>query len=71
LRLPFNERYGARGEGFIECHHLVALSTLRPGQRTRLSDLAVVCANCHRMIHRGTPWLGLEELRALLAAASD
>jgi 5-methylcytosine-specific restriction protein A len=66
----FKERYGDRGEGFIECHHLSAVSTLRPGQRTRLSDLALVCANCHRVIHRGTPWLGLDELRALLAVTT-
>jgi 5-methylcytosine-specific restriction protein A len=66
----FRERYGERGEGFIECHHLSAVSTLRPGQRTRLSELALVCSNCHRMIHRRTPWLALDELRALVSVQS-
>jgi 5-methylcytosine-specific restriction protein A len=63
----FANRYGALGEGFAEVHHLVPLSELTPSRRTRLSDLAVVCANCHRMIHRRRPWLSIDELRATLA----
>jgi len=48
----FVEQYGG-GEGpFIECHHRWPLSRLRPGQRTTIHDLALVCANCHRMLHR-------------------
>ena len=45
----FSDFYGSVGEGFIECHHIVPLSQLRPGQRTKLSDLGLVCASCHRM----------------------
>ena len=37
----FSDFYGSVGEGFIECHHIVPLSQLRPGQRTRLSDLGL------------------------------
>jgi 5-methylcytosine-specific restriction protein A len=62
----FEERYGERGQGFIECHHTQPVHTLRPGQRTRASDLALVCSNCHRMIHAGRPWLAVEDLRKLL-----
>jgi hypothetical protein len=36
------------------------------GQKTRLADLALLCANCHRMIHARRPWLTLDELRGLL-----
>ncbi len=61
----FAIHYGARGVGFIECHHTRPLHTLRPGEKTRLLDLALVCANCHRMIHAGRPWLTMEELRAI------
>jgi 5-methylcytosine-specific restriction protein A len=46
----FNATYGAHGTGFIEVHHVSPLHTLKPGSRTRLQDLAVLCANCHRMI---------------------
>lgn len=66
--LDFGEQYGSRGEGFIECHHLQPLSTLRPGQRTALTDLALLCSNCHRMVHVRQPWLTLDELKAIQAS---
>lgn len=62
----FLEAYGEHGRGFIECHHTKPLHALRPGDRTKVSDLALVCANCHRMLHARRPWLSLAELRALL-----
>jgi len=48
----FVEQYGGPEGPFIECHHRWPLSRLRPGQRTTMLDLALVCANCHRMLHR-------------------
>jgi 5-methylcytosine-specific restriction enzyme A len=63
----FATTYGPRGNGFIECHHVQPLHTLRPGVRTRLSDLALVCSNCHRMIHARSPWLSMDELRTMIA----
>lgn len=59
----YQQVYGQLGEGFIECHHTVPLSELAPGQVTKLGDLALVCANCHRMIHRSKITLTLAELR--------
>jgi 5-methylcytosine-specific restriction protein A len=61
----FSAAYGERGEGFIECHHRIPLSQLATVTRTRLADLAVLCANCHRMIHR-KPWLSVEALAGAL-----
>lgn len=49
----FERTYGPLGEGFAEVHHLHPLASLSAGTRVSLNDLAVVCANCHRMIHRG------------------
>tara|TARA_B100000949_G_C14090247_1_gene369680 strand:- start:70 stop:297 length:228 start_codon:yes stop_codon:yes gene_type:complete len=49
----FSEVYGEHGTGFIEVHHKVPVSTL--GDDTRVDpkqDIAVVCSDCHRMIHR-------------------
>lgn len=66
----FAARYGSRGVGFIECHHTRPLHTLRPGEKTRLQDLALVCANCHRMIHASRPWLTMDELRAICRPAT-
>jgi 5-methylcytosine-specific restriction enzyme A len=63
----FAATYGGRGENFIECHHTKPVSELRPGQKTKLGDLALVCANCHRMIHARRPWLSLGELKTTLA----
>ncbi|MEQ8209818.1 MAG: HNH endonuclease [Lacipirellulaceae bacterium] len=38
--------------GFIEAHHIKPLSELRNPTITTMDDLILVCANCHRMIHR-------------------
>lgn len=62
----FANVYGQHGDGFIECHHTKPVSGLTAGERTKMSELAVVCSNCHRMIHRKRPWLSLESLKVLL-----
>lgn len=62
----FVETYGERGTGFIECHHTVPVSSMEPGRKTKLSELALVCANCHRMIHSQRPWLDIEQVRSLI-----
>jgi 5-methylcytosine-specific restriction protein A len=62
----FETRYGDVGHGFIECHHLVALSSTSGERTTKLEDLALVCSNCHRMIHRKQPWLSIAVLAAAL-----
>ncbi|GAA5003156.1 HNH endonuclease [Kitasatospora paranensis] len=61
----FQWAYGDRGAGYIECHHIVPLHVTGES-RTKLSDLALICANCHRMIHRRAPWPTPDELRALM-----
>ncbi|MFI6900498.1 HNH endonuclease [Nonomuraea sp. NPDC050394] len=63
----FASRYGQRGEGYIEVHHVVPLHQAGEG-RTKLSDLALICSNCHRMIHRKAPWPTPTELRDLIQA---
>jgi len=61
----FVTRYGERGHGFIECHHNVPLS--QSGETTtRIDDLALLCANCHRMIHVRSPMLTVAELRKVI-----
>ena len=62
----FKATYGERGDGFIECHHTSPVSQLKPGQKTKLSDLALLCSNCHRMVHRGKHWLTINELKGLM-----
>lgn len=61
----FQEAYGDAGEGFIEAHHRKPVSTLKKGEKTRLADLALVCANCHRVLHkRGL--MAVEDLAKLI-----
>ena len=67
----FKAVYGPAGDGFIECHHTKPVASLVPGDRTKLSELALVCANCHRMLHRPKRWLSIQELRNLLSAAAN
>ena len=52
---------------YIETHHKVPLSELKEDQiaETFVDDLALVCANCHRMLHK-KPYSSVEDLRATL-----
>ncbi len=61
----FKSFYGTMGGNFIECHHRIPLHRLQPGSITRLSDLALVCSNCHRMLHRGDH-LSVEDLKMIV-----
>ena len=61
----FMEEYGSRGDGFIECHHTKFLSDYDESTKTNITDLVLLCSNCHRMIHRKKPWLSVDELREL------
>jgi 5-methylcytosine-specific restriction protein A len=68
--LVFGTKYGSLGDGYIECHHKVPLA--ESGEtKTRLEDLAVLCSNCHRMVHRRQPWLSTDELRLIVVAARN
>lgn len=64
----FETRYPELGDNFIECHHKIPISTggLR---KTTVNDLAIVCANCHRMLHRkdkNDNYLTVDELKRLI-----
>lgn len=49
----FARVYGEIGAGYAQVHHLLPLAEYGEARETHLSDLAIVCANCHSMIHRG------------------
>lgn len=57
--------YGAYGSGYAEVHHTNPIALSDPGRKTKLSELAIVCANCHRMLHH-RELIALDELRAIL-----
>ena len=69
--LSFPERYGGIGEGFIEAHHLKPISSLEEGVAVAYdiaADFAVLCSNCHRMIHRCSDPSNLKLFRDMIAA---
>jgi 5-methylcytosine-specific restriction protein A len=51
-------------EAHFEVHHIIPLSSTN-SRTTRLADLALLCANCHRLLHRAIAiekrWLSIEE----------
>lgn len=62
----YETAYGVWGKGFAEVHHIEPLS--EKGKDTRQTnaktDLVVLCANCHRMVHRKKAMvLSIEELQ--------
>jgi len=64
----FEEYYPGLGKGFIECHHKQPIS-LGGVRITKVQDLAIVCANCHRMLHRKNEegnYYNIDELRGLI-----
>jgi len=63
----FKEFYGELGNGFIEAHHLFPIAELTNETETKKSDIALVCSNCHRMLHRRRPWLSsIDELKSII-----
>jgi hypothetical protein len=63
----FEEKYGNLGKNFIEAHHLIPVSKRGGVFNVSPKDFAIVCPNCHRMIHRKKPWLeSISELKLIL-----
>ena len=58
--------YGPAGENCMEAHHKIPIEQLQPDSVTVVSDIAMVCASCHRMIHSQKPCLTIDEMRELL-----
>ena len=62
----FQRTYGELGARYIEAHHTIPVSVIRGIAKTKINDLALVCSNCHRMLHRGPRLLSVAELKKLL-----
>lgn len=61
----FAEVYGEFGDGYIEVHHKRQMAENKV-RCTTVDDVDVLCANCHRMVHRRAVPLSLSELKALV-----
>jgi len=63
----FEEFHGELGKDYIEVHHLRPLSDRESEAITGIEDVAVVCANCHRVLHRnGKKPIPIEDLREIV-----
>jgi hypothetical protein len=62
--------YDEVGERCIEAHHTIPIEELQPDSITRVEDMAMVCASCHRVIHSRKPCLTIDEVRALRVQTS-
>jgi len=64
----FVEAYGEIGKRCIDAHHLTPFGDLdeRPRDLNPAVDFAVVCSNCHRLLHSETPPLEPAQLVTLL-----
>lgn len=63
----FEDHYGEMGRGFIECHHRTPLSQLTSATITKMQDLALVCSNCHKMLHRSINTYDVSYLKQILS----
>ncbi|CAN7166730.1 HNH endonuclease [Microbacterium foliorum] len=66
-QFDFSAFYGSRGDRYIEVHHRTPLHA-SGSTRSSLKELVLLCANCHRMCHRGN-WITPDELRAMIREA--
>ncbi|WP_169338306.1 HNH endonuclease [Colwellia piezophila] len=62
----FKAVYGDLGFGFIEAHHTIPVSKMPPNHKTKISELALVCSNCHKMLHRGESLLSIDALKDII-----
>ena len=62
----FSEKYGERGADFIEVHHTKAIAKRKKSEQTKIEDLAMLCSNCHSVVHRKQPWLTMDELEEII-----
>lgn len=59
----FEETYGFK---YIVAHHLIPIASQSKPTKTTSDDIALLCANCHAMVHTKNPPLSLDEMRQLI-----
>lgn len=62
----FEKVYGKIGVDYIEGHHIIPVSEMEDGHITKPEDIALLCSNCHRMVHKKRPWLKMKNLKTLV-----
>ncbi|WP_216840591.1 HNH endonuclease [Dyella sp. S184] len=67
----FERAYGIAGTGIIDVHHTKPVHTLVEGETTKVEDLALLCSNCHRIVHSKKRWLSLDEVRGAIRGQGE
>lgn len=62
----FNLTYGELGDDYIEGHHKIPISCYNEEMEMKVDDIALVCSNCHRMLHRKKDVLSVDELKMIV-----
>jgi len=62
----FGDTYGKFASHYCEVHHLLPIGALTEATEMELSDLAILCANCHRVVHLRNPPYSLQQVRDML-----
>lgn len=65
-KFDFETYYGNVGKDFIEGHHTIAVSEMTADHKTKPEDIAMLCSNCHKMVHKKRPWLTMDKLQTLM-----
>ncbi|WP_312777202.1 HNH endonuclease [Pseudescherichia sp.] len=64
----FYDFYGSQYD-YIECHHINPLHQTGETE-TQLSDLILLCANCHRVVHQSKECMTIEKLKWIVTSSS-
>ncbi|MDA0525153.1 HNH endonuclease [Methanococcoides alaskense] len=64
--MNYKEVYGEIGKNYIIAHHIEPIGSRDGSSPTTIDDIALVCSNCHNMIHKKKPPLSIEELSNLI-----
>ncbi len=59
------------GIDYIECHHTLPVSAMLPGDKTKPEDCVLLCANCHRAVHKQAKILSKLELLLILKSPAS
>ncbi len=66
----FFSSFGERGRDYAEGHHIRPVSQMAEGETTQVTDIAIVCSNCHSMLHR-RPFTTPAVLRKIVEGGSN
>lgn len=66
----YEVKYGNIGKGFIEVHHRKPIFMYEGSDEAKtiheaIKNLAPLCANCHRMIHRKKPPYSIDNIKSI------